>query len=271
MYNPNEIIEMNKFSNLHDGQKIFFCKTDYIENFLIKLSKLNTEVILISGNSDYGVTDGLLHQKPKNVKYWFAANKTTQSNQVDVIPIGIENTTPCSIGVNHGYVWSHAKEKHVILSQIKNKKPSKLIYSNFTIDEVRHSSRKKWKKISQDSEHITWNDSNLNYNDMCNQILDHEAVLCPLGNKNVPEGDNHRVYEVLYCGRIPIVHCEDYYKKLYHLFPVILIKENQLDIIADEDYIKHEIQKVKNKKFDPKYMNFSYWKELILKAKENLK
>lgn len=266
-FDMNEILEINKFSHLHDGDRIFFCKTDFIEAELARLGNIDKEVILISGNSDFGITDALLSKKPSNVKHWFTANKSTQSDEVTVIPLGIENITPCSKGSKSGYCWPHAKEKHRIISNINDAHPSKLIYANFTVDHRRHHSRELWRDISQHVPHITWR-AGLSYLDMCEDILDHEAALCPLGNKSVPEGDNHRVYEVLYLGRIPIVHTLDYYKKLYHLFPVILIEN--LEAIQDEDFMKHKIKEVKSKNFDSKYLKFSYWKEQILRCKEQL-
>ena len=73
----------------------------------------------------------------------------------------------------------------------------------------------------------------------------------------------------LYLGRIPIVHTKDYYEKLHHKFPVLLVKN--LDDIANEDLMRKEIDKIKSQNFNSNYLKFSYWKNLILKEKQKLR
>ena len=274
-YPIEEIIETNKFSHLHDGERIFFCKTDYIQTIANVPSAFDItssvphEVILITGNSDYAIDNRHVKNKPQNIVKWFCVNKHSQSDELTAIPTGIENSAKCKIGIEHGYVWDHAPEKHKILSELRPKEPTKLIYANFTLASGRHPSREIWKNIALESNHITWEENNLEYADFCSHILDHEAALCPQGNIHVPEGDNHRIYEVLYAGRIPVIHAQDYYQKMHHKFPVILIED--LNLIADEKFMKSEIDKVKSQTYDPKYLKFSYWKDLILKERNKLK
>lgn len=281
-YPIEEILEMNKFSHLHDGERIFFCKTDYIQTIANVpsafdiTSSIPHDVILITGNSDHVIDDRHVRNKPQNVIKWFCGNKHSQSDELTIIPIGIENSVKCKIGIEHGYVWDHAPEKHKILSELRPKEPTKLVYANFTVcPSSRHASRSEWKSIALESDHITWSEGDLKYAEYCDHILDHEAVLCPLGNIHVPENDNHRIYEVLYAGRIPIIHQQELYKKLYHKYPVILIPTDEkdtprFDIIKDEKFMRSEIDRVKSTKYDDKYLKFSYWKDLILSEKEKL-
>ncbi len=269
-FDVEEILEINKFSHLHDSDRVFFCKTDYVDIALKEISKIPHEVIFISGNSDYTINEARFNCKPPNVVKWFCHNKHFDSDVLVPIPIGIENKTECKLGSEHGFIWDHAPEKHKVISEIENRSATKTIYANFTVDSSRCASRGVWRSIAENSEHITF-EGNMRrpYIEFVSDILDHEAVLCPLGNTHVEEGDNHRIYEVLYLGRIPIVHTEDYYKKLHHKFPVLLVKN--LDDIADEDFMKSEIKRIKNEKFDDKYLKFSYWKNLILKEKMGLR
>ena len=53
----NDLIQFNKFSELHDGRKIIFCKTDFLSAEFEIIEKMNSEVVLISGNSDFAVND----------------------------------------------------------------------------------------------------------------------------------------------------------------------------------------------------------------------
>jgi hypothetical protein len=274
-YPVEEMLEMNKFSHLHDGKQVFFCKWEFIAETWQRISEQPNEAILISGNSDNVIDDQHVRNKPQNVIKWFCGNKHSQSDELTIIPIGIENSTKCKI-IGHGKVWDHAPEKHKILSELRPKEPTKLVYANFTVCRFsRHASRGIWKSIALESDHITWSKGDLEYAEYCDHILDHEAVLCPLGNIHVPENDNHRIYEVLYAGRIPVIHQQALYKKLYHKFPVILIPTDEhgichFDAIKDEQFMRAEIDRVRSQTYDDKYLKFSYWKELILKTKASL-
>ena len=265
-----ELLEINKFSNLHDGNRVVFCKTDYLYTLLPALEAFPHEIILISGNSDYSVSEERLSFKPDNVVKWFGPNKSADSDIVVPIPLGIENSICCKLGYHHGFVWDHAPEKHGIISETQNKPPTKMIYANFEVHQSRHPSRVLWKDIAQNHDHITWQPDNaLRYADYIDEVLDHEAVLCPQGNVSVPEGDNHRLYEVLYSGRIPITHAQTYHKTLHHKFPVILVED--LEAVSDEKFMRSEIDRVKSQTYDHKYLRFSYWRDLILAEKEKLK
>ncbi len=269
-----EILEFNKFSYLHDGERVFFSKIDSnIQYTLDSIREKQHECILITGNSDHGHYGNFFDHPsvPSNLKHWFCTNKSDDDDRLTILPLGIDNVTKCKLGTEHGLCWPHNQEKHNLLSMLNEKKPTKLVYANFETHR-RHYARKIWQNIARKSSHITWTTfESRSIPEFYNDILDHEAVLCPLGNDAVPEGDNHRIYETLYCGRIPITHAENYYRKLYHLFPIILIPETELEAIDDEQFIRREIQKIKSKKFDLKYLKFSYWKNIILKAKKDLK
>tara|TARA_Y100001973_G_C5203612_1_gene339729 strand:- start:3330 stop:4157 length:828 start_codon:yes stop_codon:yes gene_type:complete len=269
-----EILEFNKFSYLHDGERVFFSKIDRnLQYTLDSIREKQHECILITGNSDYGHY-GNFFDSPSvssNLKHWFCTNKCDDDDRLTVLPLGTANVTQCKLGKEHGLCWPKFQQKHNLLSTLNEKKPTKLVYANFETRK-RHHARKIWQNIAHKSPHITWTTfESRSLSEFYNDILDHEAVLCPLGNNRVPEGDNHRVYETLYCGRIPITHAENYYRTLYHLFPIILIPETELEAIDDEQFIRREIQKIKSKKFDLKYLKFSYWKNIILKAKKDLK
>ncbi len=77
-------IQLNKFTNLHDGNKIIFCKTDFLFEEFNTIKNLDSDVILITGNSDYPITDYHVSHAPSNIK------KYTPNNSFygvpDVIP-----------------------------------------------------------------------------------------------------------------------------------------------------------------------------------------
>ena len=75
------LIQINQFSHLHNGENIFFCKTDFLRGVLNFISSLNQNVILITGNSDYSITDDIAELAPSNVKYWYAQNAECKSRK----------------------------------------------------------------------------------------------------------------------------------------------------------------------------------------------
>jgi hypothetical protein len=129
-----DLIQLNKFSHLHDGKKIIFCKTDFLISEFENIKNIGGEIVLISGNSDYGITDDLLKILPKNVRVWYAQNAISKDKKLIPIPIGIENRFE-SVRVGHGvgyYERVELKEKLLINKKLKT--PTKKIYSNFNID-----------------------------------------------------------------------------------------------------------------------------------------
>ena len=116
-----ELIQLNKFSELHDGEKIIFCKTDFLGSEFNNISKINGDVILITGNSDYAITDDIVKRAPKNIKKWYAQNALTNSDLVTPIPMGIENKLE-SLRLGHGIgYFERVQEKETLLNNIKNK------------------------------------------------------------------------------------------------------------------------------------------------------
>jgi hypothetical protein len=253
----NDFIQINRFSELHNGENIFFCKTDFLQEAFRFIRGLNREVILISGNSDYCITDELIHHAPHNIKKWFCQNRYSDNKLLESIPLGIENTSECRID-GHGYVWDHAQEKYDILKSPPNRNPTKFIYSNFnTSTNPPHRNEVKQKCI--DLDHITWQKPNLSYQQFVEDILDYEAIICPQGNDR---GDNHRIYEVLYLGRVPITFNKDQYDYLHHLFPTVLI--NSLEELEDQDNLRLRVEEAKN--INKKSLTFQHWKNIILEA-----
>lgn len=253
-----EFIQLNKFSELHDGKKIIFCKTDFLENEFNTISKIDGEVILITGNSDYPITDNIVRLAPKNIKKWYAQNAITNSSLVVPIPMGIENKLE-SLRKGHGIgYFERVQEKENLLNNIKFKEPTKFIYSNFNIY-TNYQERIKYKKISIDSDHIDWEESNLSLFNFFNKILDYKMVLCPIGNGV----DTHRLWEVLYSNRTPItVKVNDYgIYKLYEKLPIIILE--QLEDLNNYELIEKKYKEVISNNYNLDLIDYDYWKNKI--------
>lgn len=255
-----DIIQLNKLSQLHDGKNIIFCKTDYVLRDLEYIGQLSTDAILITCNSDYAITDDVVAYAPKNLKKWFCANKMSDNPLLVSLPIGIENTTECA-REGHGYVWDHAHPKIQLISSLDtSQKPTRKIYANFSVDT--HPSRREVAEICKHLSYVTTDLSDTHttinqrsYTNYAANILDHEMMVCPRGNGI----DCHRVWEVLYMGRIPIIKKEkamDAFKDL----PIIML--DNWDELKDLGLLQNKLAQVKCNSRE--LLNFEYWKTLIL-------
>ena len=258
-YDP---IQINRFAQLHMTElcdsRFIFCKTDFIPQEFENIEGLDKDVVLISGNSDYCITDDIVKRAPKNIKKWFCQNRLSSHPLLESIPLGIENHQHC-VREGHGIGYDHAVQKYRLSRDPPITTPTKFIYANFkTWTNTVH--RQVVKQAAISIPFITWQDPNLTYSQFIHDILDHEAVLCPQGNDR---GDNHRIYEVLYMGRVPITFNKPQYEFLHKKFPTVLIEENSQ--LYDEDWLREQIQMAK-KSLNHNLLDFSYWKNLSMES-----
>lgn len=258
----SEILQINRFSHLHDGEKVFFCKTDYIYSLFQFLKDREEPCIIITGNSDYSIVDKIANDAPGCVKRWYAQNNETSSNLLEAIPIGLENTTPCSIS-NYGVVWEHAKEKVEFISNLNSDLNQNGVYCNFNTNT--HPERSHVLNICQEIDFINterYNDNlNSSFANYATELMKYEMVICPRGNGL----DTHRLWETLYLQRIPIVKYEKNLK-VFDELPIIFLES--WEQLRDKDFIYQRFNSVKEN--DRKMLNFSYWSDKIEKEKEFL-
>jgi len=258
----NKIIQINKFAKLHNGKTIIFSKTDFLEETFEKIRKIKNNVILITGNSDYEITDNTLKTSPKNIKKWYAQNANT--NKINCIPIGIENHENCILE-GHGMGHAHAKIKIELLNKNYEIQPTKEIYANFATN-TNHT-RNKIINICKHLNNVTDHTSNShidninrNYEIYINNILDHKMVISPNGNGI----DCHRTWETLYLNRVPIVE-ENAVTIHFKSLPIIYLKN--WEQLNDTQYINDQYNKViRNTK---EMLDINYWTNEILSQNMN--
>jgi hypothetical protein len=254
----NKFLEINKLSYLHNNKNIFFCKTDYVLDVFQYIKNIDNEIVFITGNSDYCITDDIVDRMPKNITRWFCQNRLSDNPILKSIPIGLENTIQCKVP-DHGYVWPHAIEKPAMLLQSTTVNPDKCIYANFNINtNIKH--RSLIKNICQATSHITWQEYGTSYSQFINGILEHKAVVCPQGNG---PGDNHRIYETLYLKRVPITFNPIQYRYLHRLFPILLL-ENENDLY-DKSIESKINQLFIEAQYDNAFLDINTWINLISK------
>lgn len=247
------IIQLNKLSKLHDGKNVIFCKTDFLAEEFKHISSLENEVVLITGNSDYAITDQHASHMPNNVKVWYAQNCFTWHPRVQPIPMGIENKNFCyRDGHGIGYTERVTEKERLLSRQIDDIKPTKSIYANFQIaTNMQH--RVPVMNACKQIDFIEWDEPTLSLEQFFDKILDYQMVVCPVGNGL----DTHRLWEILYSNRIPITIKVGHHKiyKLYEKLPIII-----LDCLHDL-YNKHLIREkfIEARKKNDYYIDCDYW------------
>lgn len=257
--NNIDFIQLNKFSELHNGSSIFFCKTDFLLDDFATISKIEKPIILISGNSDYAITDDLIRLAPPNIKVWYAQNALSSHDILQPLPIGLENKLP-SIRVGHGIgYYDRALQRESILSRSCDTIPNKSIYANFNIStNIRH--RGVVQQICLQSDHIDWEEPQLSFEDLYVRYAEYRMILCPFGNGI----DTHRLWEVLYCNRIPITIKAGPYKiyKLYEQLPIIVL--DNIMQLKDVNYLEYQYDQIIKNKYNYQILYTNFWKNQIL-------
>jgi hypothetical protein len=257
-----ELLQLNKFANLHNGKTIFFFKTQHYETEFKKIRRIKNEVILISGNSDDPVNEIMVSKMPGNVLRWYCQNNQVYHSKLITIPIGLENSIEPKIR-RMGVSWPHAIQKHKFINKhiVNTHKslPSRFIYANFNVD-TNLAHRQPIRNICKQSTFITWNEPLLDYDVFVAEVLDHEAVICPAGNGI----DTHRLYEILYSGRIPItIKTGNYplYSDLYEQLPIVIL--DTIDELQDFQKLKALIISTIQKHKHIELLDFNYWQQEI--------
>jgi hypothetical protein len=264
-----ELLQLNKFGDLHNGRSIIFCKTDYLKDEFKKIAKLKNEVILISGNGDEGIGSSLISLMPDNIRRWYCQNNLTYHEKLVSIPIGLENTS-VNKRKGHGVAWPHAVEKINLLNEVFNDNetgtPSRFLYANFNT-ETNAEHRNAVKAVCIATPFIHWDEPSLNYPEFIKKVLAHDATICPAGNGI----DTHRLYEVLYCKRIAVIFkTGDYpvYKQLYEKLPVVVL--DKVEDLKDHDKLQELVAIAHQKKENLELIDFNYWKASIIQAAGNI-
>jgi len=263
----NNFIHAHKFSDLHDGDQIIYSiATNQMILSSFGLIKNTTKpVILITANADLSIDDNIINSAPNNLHLWFAQNAVSNHPKLRIIPEGLQPSHQSKTG-DIGYAIAGVKES--ILSSLKETNPTKFIYANFAIG-TNPTFRQPIKDICERVDFIDW-DVNVtytsyeSYNNVVSleyfytKIKDYRATVCPIGNGL----DTHRVYETLYCNRIPITFNKVLYDKLYYQFPVVLL--DNINDLTNYELLNILITEQEKKIWDKNLLNFSYWKEIII-------
>lgn len=251
----NDLIEINKFSHLHDGERVIFCKTDYIDQLFESLEQSNNRVVLIIGNSARGIDDRVAARVPECVHRVYGQNVLTNDPRFVPIPEGLENSTVSALGETHGRAWPRSKTVQQHIMSCVDHTPDRLMYSNFR---CRTDVRRRAHELSQQVDWISSDEPNLSVEQFHHNIQQHKITICPAG----VGVDTHRLWQVLYLGRVPLTFRVGDYNiyNLYDKLPVIVL--DSVEQLLDKQLIESQYQQVRERSMDAAY--FGYWRDQIM-------
>ena len=202
--------------------------------------------ILISGHSDYGITDEIVdYYQPK---IWFCVNKQTNKSNVFALPLGItNNTNESELHPIYGNLDIMINVMHET-SVYKN-----WIYMNFNIDTF-PTERKYVYDLFKDRDYVTIGETVNTLNgriEFLREIKAHVFVLCPRGNGI----DTHRLWETLYMGSIPILRRDIAYMDFIDL-PICFIDDwNEIN----PSFLQKEKERIVSQTWNMDKLKIGYW------------
>ncbi len=304
-----KILSSANFATLNNEETIFYSRMEDLNIVFNKINQKDHDVILITGCGDRSVDNFCALD---NVKYWFAQNALCDDERVIPIPIGIcnsfEQPIPQQGSAYCGGSYDYCNQiSELLIDSFLNDdtSPQEFMYANFTVG-TNEPYRSVIKNIALESDYINYEDpqdvgfvsgvgkylSEDGPKKYIQKMLNHEAILCPIG----AGVDTHRLWETLYCKRIPITinsnsflhervnqaphyHGEGWYmpllpyeysiySKLYSQFPIVVLDSYRE--LFDKEHLKNLIEIEKKKEFNVEMLDFNYWKDMILNLEKNL-
>lgn len=272
-------IETNKFSYIVGDSPtliIIFCKTDFLFQEFELIKNLNKKIILLTGNSDYPITEDHVRLAPKNLVRLYGQNVLCDDPRFVPVPMGLESSVVCRRGIDHGVYYDRSKDLQDLLISYTDEQKNvsqaeNFIYSNFSV-RTNPIHRQAVHDFAQNIDFITCGERK-SVPDFHQSILNHKITLCPAGNGV----DTHRLWEVLYLNRIPLTILADQnarqgssaifpnnqeyaiYKKLYSQLPIIIL--DRIEDLQNKNLIENLYNEVKDRPTTLAY--FSNWRKII--------
>lgn len=206
------------------------------------------EKIIISGHSDFPVTDQVVRRYP--LAKWFGINK--QSSLCHGLPLGITNNT------NESSLHSIYGDIDSMLDTVaKPRTIHNLVYMNFSVGTYPHERQMVW-NMFKEKKWVTCEEPTNSLEGrkhFLSQIRNHHFVLCPRGNGI----DTHRLWETLYMGSIPIV-LQNIAHSGWTDLPILFV--NSWDEVTEELLIK-ELNRIQTTTWNYNKLNINYWIKYI--------
>ena len=252
----NHVFDETKGFNpkmVRDGD-IIFLKADMIETFFKFFhQKIESRYVLLSHNSDFSFNLENQEYLDDKVIHWFAQNINFEADEkISLLPIGLENRRYLKNGlIYHFNKYKNSEKKHLVL---------------LSFNEKTNISRLKVKEALKNNKLIT--SQMFKNSDSYKKTLSESMYnLCPPGNGL----DTHRFWESLLLNTLPIVVRSSFTSNLEKLDIPALYLDKWTDL---NEYKENELQSLYMEKINKNdltyYVQFNYWKKLILKSKSSI-
>lgn len=239
-----DYIKGERFSELADNKKIYYCATHNLPAFLQNVPE--NPFILITHNSDHKIHIG--YKIPNNLIHWFAQNVDKIDSRIESIPIGLENDK---------WFKAEKKKEKMIVKLTQPREFKNLVYINHNIT-TNPKEREKPYSLFKDKPWCTIENgaNGYKFDEYLNNIYNHSFVICPEGNGI----DTVRTWECLYMGTIPIEK-KNINNQFYTDLPILFV--NDWEEIT-ESLLQKEYERIIHIQWNLEKLNFSYWKHKIL-------
>lgn len=179
---------------------------------------------------------------PFNVERVYAVNALYNTEQIIPFPFGVQRRMDAT------------DERIEILKENlpEHRTPTKLLYINCGIERnierepLRAFTTNDWitTRFDKDSKFFPYE----RYQEFLDEIRDHKFVICPKGHGF----DTHRIWEVLYMRRVPVIIDHPYFRKLLTPYPVLFVKNWLItkELLAENEHLFAEAQAMDLDKLD---------------------
>lgn len=252
-----KVIDGDFFESFKNESNVLYAETHRVMSLYGK-----TCDVLITHNSDWNITERLYQEVKSKIKFekWFAQNIACKHDDLFCLPIGLERKR-----------WANFDKEDAINNAKLNFKlaPDEMVYGNFSL--VTNFSKRlvcfnAFQSKPYFVKHI-WKETpkvsvltQSQYLWFCNEILKHKFCLCPEGNGI----DTHRLWEVFYLGRYPVVLHNEVNDSFSDLPILILDRWDEFE--AKKDSFLKRIES--EKKFSTEKLTREYWKRKILASEQ---
>lgn len=223
------------------------CLDSFFEKFYLSL---NENTIIISHNSDIGVTEKYLKYLQGNkIKAWFCQNREVFHKKLFSIPIGLANSQ-----------WDHGNQQ--LIRQIRNELNKKeiLVYKNFDIN-TNYGERYQCHNITH-TNGIPLSHK-ISIADYWRTLSKSVFVISPPGNGI----DCHRIWEALYLRTVPVVRYHEAFSQFTHL-PILFVKDWE-SVTINFLRSKIELYITNPNIFDIPLLEIEFWSKHILNYGNN--
>ena len=208
-----------------------FVKADRLELYFLNIHKnIDQQYNLITHNSDKNINNEAVLLSDNNILNWYAQNLiTTETNNIKIIPIGLENKRFLNNGlVSHFKKYQNSEKSEYILCSFNNRNSERT-----SLDQLMKENVNVVQKNFKNHKEYTKNLANFKFN------------LCPNGNGV----DTHRIWESFMVNTIPIVKNQIFISNLVKKNVPLFVVEEWEELI---DIGKDELDKIYNELIEKK-------------------